>query len=452
MRLPSWLSRSADPQISLGEWASFFNFGGLQYPLMLNQTLVGDQERVDPTFQGYVQAGYKANGIIFACMLSRLLVFSEATFRFRRVVNGRPGSLFGTSALKPLETPWPNATTGDLLGRAIQDADLAGNFFGLAHRGGIKRLRPDWMTIVVGSQSDAKKGGAWAIDGELLGYAYQPGGPGSGADVELILPEQVMHFAPIPDPLFQYRGMSWLTPVLRELMADSAATSHKLKFFENGATVNQVVSLDASITPENFERWIKLFEKRHRGIANAYKTMFIGGGADVKAIGSDLKAIDFKQVQGHGETRIAAAAGVPPVIVGLSEGLEAATYANYSQARRRFADGTMRPLWRNFAGSASTIIAVPGASQLWYDDRDVPFLQEDRKDAAEIQGREAATIAALIREGYTPDSVVAAVENDNWGLLKHTGLVSVQLHPADGSGPVIPPASLVPATTNGSGS
>jgi phage portal protein BeeE len=53
--------------------------------------------------------------------------------------------------------------------------------------------------------------------------------------------------------------------------------------------------------------------------------------------------------QGAGETRIAAAAGVPPVIVGLSEGLQAATYSNYSQARRRFADGTMRPLWRNAA-------------------------------------------------------------------------------------------------------
>jgi hypothetical protein len=65
-----------------------------------------------------------------------------------------------------------------------------------------------------------------------------------------------------------------------------------------------------------------------------------------------MKQIDFKVTQGHGETRIAAAAGVPPIIVGLSEGLEAATYSNYGQARRRFADVTMRPLWRERGGVA----------------------------------------------------------------------------------------------------
>jgi hypothetical protein len=154
--------------------------------------------------------------------------------------------------------------------------------------------------------------------------------------------------------------------------------------------------------------------EQHAGILNAYKTLYLGAGSTAQVVGADMKQIDFKVTQGAGETRIAAAAGVPPVIVGLSEGLQAATYSNYSQARRRFADGTIRPLWRNIAGSLATLVDVPAGAELWYDDRDIPFLQEDQKDAAEIQGRESQTIKTLIDAGYTPDSVVLAVESGNW--------------------------------------
>jgi hypothetical protein len=141
-----------------------------------------------------------------------------------------------------------------------------------------------------------------------------------------------------------------------------------------------------------------------------------------------MRQIDFKQVRGGGETRIAAAAGVPPIIVGLSEGLEAATYSNYGQARRRLADGTAHPLWQNFAGSIETVMKLPSpSSRLWYDTTDVPFLREDEADAANIASVRATTIASYITAGFTPESSVAAVDAGDLGLLKHTGLVSVQL-------------------------
>jgi hypothetical protein len=143
-------------------------------------------------------------------------------------------------------------------------------------------------------------------------------------------------------------------------------------------------------------------------------------------------------VQGAGETRIAAAGGVPPIIVGLSEGLSAATYSNYGQARRRFADGTMRPLWRNAAASLATLITVPTNSELWYDDRDIPFLAEDVKDAAEIQQMNAAAIRQLIDSGFEPDTVISAVTAGDLNRLRHSGLYSVQLQPP---GPQQAPAS-----------
>jgi phage portal protein BeeE len=428
-RIQSWLAPERAAPLSFNDWVSYFQFGANGYGFLnVQQTLQGRREEItDTSFSGLVEQAYKANGVVFACMLVRLLLFSEARFQFRRIRNGRPGELFGTDALLLLERPWPNGTTGDLLARAIQDADLSGNCFIVRRPGRLKRLRPDWVTIVLGAESDGVT--VNDVDAEVIGYMYHPGGRGSGSTPMTFGPSEVAHFAPIPDPTARFRGMSWLTPVLRELAGDLAASAHKIRYFENGATPNLVVSLDADIDLQQFRQWIELFKQDHEGVANAYKTLFLGAGAKAEAVGSNLQQIDFKAVQGAGETRIAAAAGVPPVIVGLSEGLQAATYSNYGQARRRLADGTMRPLWRNLSGSLATVVDVPGGAELWYDDRDISFLQEDVKDSADIQSVQAQAIKALVDSGFDADSVVIAVTSGDLSLLSHTGLFSVQLQP-----------------------
>jgi hypothetical protein len=165
------------------------------------------------------------------------------------------------------------------------------------------------------------------------------------------------------------------------------------------------------------------------GPANAYKTLYTGGGADVRVVGADMHQLDFRATQGAGETRIAAAGGVPPIVVGLSEGLAAATYSNYGQARRAFADMFLRSQWRSLCGAIAPLVDVPADSTLWYDSRDVAFLREDVKDLAEVQSINAATINGLIASGHTPESSKLAVLAEDFSLLVHTGMVSVQLLP-----------------------
>jgi phage portal protein BeeE len=239
--------------------------------------------------------------------------------------------------------------------------------------------------------------------------------------------------------------MSWLTPVVREVQADGLMNTHKRRFFENGATPNMVIKHPPAMPLTKIREFKKLLDAEHAGAGNAYKTMHLGGGADLTVVGTNLQQLEFATSQGHGETRIAAAAGIPPVIVGLSEGLAAATYSNYGQARRRFADGTMHPLWQNVAGSFAPLLAdTPALRQpgvrLWYDSRDVPFLREDEKDAAAIAETEARTIRTLVDGGYTPDSVMQAVLAGDFGLLKHSGLYSVQLQAA-GTQTAAPPTT-----------
>jgi len=417
--------RANDP-LDFGEWMTWL---GQQYLLGLNTSMTGNREEVPPGSTGLASYAFGGNAVVFACMAVRMRVFTEARFAFQRMRGGRPGDLWSSPALNLLEHPWPNGTTGDLLARNLVYADLFGNSF--TYRAAPDRLqvlRPDWVTILSGVPDDSESNG-WDLGAEVLGYIYQPGGRGSGKEPRFLLPESVAHFAPVPDPLAPWRGQSWLSPVLREIKADTAATSHKLAFFEQAATPNLKVKADPTLTPEKFKEWVALFRQGHEGAANAYKTLFLGGGADAEVIGANLRQMDFKQTQGAGETRIAAAAGVPPVLVGLSEGLQAATYSNYGQARRAFGDEWARPTWRNFAGSMQSIIPTPTDSRLWYDDNDVPFLQEDQADAAEILGKNAATIKQLVDAGFRPDSVVTAVHADDITLLQHTNLFSVQLQP-----------------------
>jgi phage portal protein BeeE len=419
-------SSRANPVIGLNEAIGQLNYLGLNYGLT-GGTLSGDEERVEGTFAGYVQGAYKRNGVVFACMAARMLMFSEARFKFRQQRAGRPGDLFGTPALQILETPWTNGTTGALLSRAIQDVDLAGNFYAARRPGpSLRRMQPDRVTIILGSKTGRD------VDTDVIGYAYSPNPYDSSEKAEMFLAEEVVHFAPYQDPEARFRGMSWLTPVLREIEADSAATTHKLKFFEQGATPNMVVTLGGDqvrMTPQAFDEWVDKFEGQHEGLLNAYKTLYLAAGAKAEVVGSDMKQIDFKVTQGAGETRIAAAAGIHPAIVGLSEGLQGSSLnaGNFSAAIRRFADMTLRPLWRQAAASFAPIIAVPAGSELWYDDRDISALQQDQTDAAAIQQTQAITIRELINAGYQPETVVTAVMAGDYGLLKHTGLVSVQL-------------------------
>jgi phage portal protein BeeE len=434
-------------------WMPWLNFGGNQYSLNgLTETLKGDREELDAgSFTSLVQYAYKSNGVVFACMLTRLMLFSQARFTYQRLRGGRPDELWGDESLLILERPWPNAGTSDLLARAITDVDTAGNFYATLRNGQIRRLRPDWVAIILGSDGDDDVI-AGDIDAEVLGYVYYPGGKWSGREPEYLQRGQVAHFTLVPDPLASFRGMSWLTPIIREIMGDSAATSHKLKFFENGATPNMVVKFDIT-DAEKFKRAVEMSEAQYAGLSNAYKTFYIAGGADATVVGSNFEQMSFKTVQGAGETRIAAAARVHPAIVGLSEGLQGASLnaGNFAAARRLVADGFLHPAWGNFAGSMQTIVPAPRGSRLWTDTRDIPFLREDRKDAAEIERIKGATIGQYVRDGFVAESAVAAVEAEDTSLLEHSGRFSVQLLPpgTEKSEPTIEVEPASPKPANG---
>jgi phage portal protein BeeE len=425
--------------LSFQDWVDLFTFNGNTYPLLHTTMGTLNEEQPPETVSGVVTQ----NGPLFSLMLARLQIFSQARFQWTHFARGEPGDLFGSPELAVLERPWLGGTTADLLARMEMDVTGAGNSYirRLRRRGGdrLVRLRPNWMITVMGSDEDVDHP-AEAADVELLGWAYTPGGSRGGDRMVLLGPDEVAHYAPIPDPDSVFVGMSWVTPVLRDVFGDNAAVIHKDRFFRNAATPNLVVKFDKSVTIGQVREFKELLEEEHKGAWNAYKTLYLGGGADPVPIGKDFKEIDFAVTQGKGESRLAAASGVPPSWVGFSEGLagSALNAGNFTAARRRLSDGTMAHLWGNAAASLQPILTPPdpGAS-LWFATRGIPFLRPDMLDQAKAQADEAATIVKLVTDGFTPASAVAAVMNQDWSLLEHTGLTSVQLQPplAAGSAP-----------------
>ncbi len=444
MRFPLALRRDAAPEqnrdqmeFSLDEYMAYVNeliYNGNVYLTQgVQQTMPGQrQEPIGPQYRSFTDLAYKSDSVIFSLIATRELHFSEARFQFSQMNQGRRGKLFGTQDLQPLEEPWPGGTTGDLLKKMILHADLGGNAFVVKRDDGtLAMLRPDWVTIVIGSDVDPQLG-AWATDANVLGYVYSPGGFNTDAyEVEKYLPDQVAHFAPYPDPEARFRGMSWLTPLVREVMADKAAVTHKLAFFEN-PTPNMVVKFDVPGLDE-FKEQIGEFKKAHTGARNAYKFMFGTTGMDFTPVGSNMKDMDYKLITGAGETRMCMAARVPAVIAGSSEGLQGSSLnaGNYQAARRQFADECMRPMWRDAAACLSTIVTVPAGAELWYDERDIAFLREDAAERADVELKKAQTVRYLVDSGFEPDSVIEAIIAEDMSLLQHSGLYSVQLQPAN---------------------
>ena len=410
-------------------------FWSLPTPLF-STGAVGLKETIGNDFNAYVEGAYKSNGIVFTCVLVRQMVFSEARFLWRQFVEGRPGDMFATSELELLDNPMPNSTTGELLSRMEQDNSLAGNFYGVRiedeHGLRLRRLRPDWVTVLTGSPTEDP----FDYRARPIGYVYHPKDRRFQTEPEIFTVDQIVHWSPLPDPIAQWRGMSWISPILDEIRGDKAATKHKLKFFEHGAVPGMIIAYDASVGVDDLREYVKLFEEEHAGIDNAYKALHIGGGADPKTVGATIRQLDFKALQGSSETRVAAASLLGAVMAQFSEGLAGSSLnvGNFDAARKRSETILFRPLWRSAAAALESVLTPPDGAHLWYDTRDVAFLRDDATAEASIRAQDASTIASLYRSGYEPDSVIDAVTTGDYTRLVHTGRQSVQTleeEPAD---------------------
>jgi hypothetical protein len=420
--------------------ATSSGFPSMSWQGLLDSFRIGGQTYVasDGTAGGLL----RQCGPVFSVLDRRVSVLGEVRFLFQGFSAGKPARTFTTSELAILERPWEGGSTRQLIATMELDVACHGNSYWTRADGALVRIDPACVTlateqVLAPSVTPGKTG---VLAERLLGYVVERQGYGA----VVLEPGEVAHYRPSPSTESQWRGESWLAAVASDARADAELTGYKVNYLRNGAMPSMAVTYESTVDPAQLEEFVKMFSAKFVGEANAGKVMHFLGGRDVKTVGATLDQLAFKAVQGAGETRIAAAAGVPAVVAGFSEGMQGSSLnaGNYVATRRLFADAKVRPLLGAMADALSNVVRVPSGSRLWYDDSQVSFFQEDVADEANIRSTNAQTIRTLIEAGYDADAAVAAVTTGDYTTLvgAHSGLTSVQLQPpTDGESPAPQP-------------
>ena len=381
--------------------------------LMPTANLDGKREGPNQTLIAQIHDAYASNGVVFACVLARLLLLSQAQFKFRDKTDKSLSNLPPRAGI--LEEPWPNGTSGDLWARMEQEQSMAGNTY-------IWQATPDrlvWLpaaeVVIVSQDVQAPGGGSFR---DVLGYAWDPSMslPGVRSDpdrVQFLTVDEVAHWAPVPDPDARWRGMSWLTPILREVAADSGLTRYKTKYLSHGSQIVGV-KYAQKLQPATIDAVAGRIQAKYGGVDNAFTPLVFDQGSD-PVMGRGLGDLDLRNITAGGEERICGAAGVPPVLVGLKN---ADTGVSYQAAMRKFADNWARPMWQSGCAALEKLISVPTGTHLWYDTTDIAALQAAETERAQVAQVHAAAILTLVQAGFIRESVVAAVNGNNMGLLR----------------------------------
>jgi hypothetical protein len=376
-----------------------------------------DREPVLPQLAAYAQQAHGSNAVIFSAALVRMALFSEARFQYQARDDNH---LFGNTSLAKLETPFgPHTTTGNLLARMEQDAFLAGQAYIWDAPGEdrLVRLRPDWTTIV--SEVVHVGGGGWYR--RPVAYFWEP--PKSVLDKGdgfMVPAEECVHWAPIPDPRADFRGMSPLTPVAREVAGDDGMTTYKLRYLQNNASPNLLIKYQQKLQPSTVDAIRERMQARYGGSDNAAKTLVLDQGADATIIGNSLSQMDFSGVSAVGTERILAACSVPGVLVGL-EPLRGAG-RGYQESMQKLANLWGRPQWRSVCGALAQIVDVPAGNRLWFDTADIAALMDGELERGQAALVKAQALLALVQGGFTHESAVAAVDAADLSQLKAGGV------------------------------
>jgi phage portal protein BeeE len=373
-----------------------------------------DKEAILPQWAAWAQQAHASSSIVFTALLTRLSLFCEAEFKFQAKDDKH---LFGNTSLAKLEEPFgPGSTTGELLARMQQDRSLAGNAYIWDAPGEDRliRLRPDWTTII--SEVVQVSGGGHYR--QKIGYWWEPPKSVLGQGTGFFIPaDEVVHWAPQPDPQADFRGMSWLTPIYRDVQGDDGMTQYKIKYLDNAASPNMLLRYTQKLNPGTIDAIREKVSARYAGPQNAFKTLVLDQGADATVIGNSLSQMDFSNVAQAGVERILAAAFVPGVLVGL-EPLRGAG-RGYQESMQKFANMFGRPEWRSVCGALEPVVAPPAGNRLWFDTSGIAALQDGEMERGQTTLVKSQSVLALNQAlKYEPQSIVTAVDSGDLTQLK----------------------------------
>lgn len=201
----------------------------------------------------------------------------------------------------------------------------------------------------------------------------------TGYGQHAVLQEDDVFVSYFPDPNNPDRGSGPMQACLKDLQIDDARAALMIEVLSNLHFAGTVVHSDEHWSePQKLE--MRRVLKDVIGPGKRASPLFTSGEGAKVEFPEPTRDIDWPSTADLAESRICAAWGVPPILIGLRVGLESATYSNYGQAKRAFYTETMRPQWDWMASGLERGLfrnEDDPDTEVEADYDDIPELQED---------------------------------------------------------------------------
>lgn len=330
-------------------------------------------------FNTYCEEGYKRNAVVYSAVREIARTAPSARLQVhKRLGQGQTEIQEDNPIQNLLDFPNPWQSHYDFLETLITYLNLDGNAYILRERERDKTTamwlpRPDMMSAVI----DTKK--SLFEEKALLGYAYTT----QSGEKLYFLPEDVIHIK-YPNPNDPHGGMGRGHPPLMAAAADADndnnQTSFIRQFFKNGAVPSGIIKSKNILDDAEVKRIQSRIGEQYAGETNWHKVMVLDADAEYQQTGLSLDKMVFPDLRAISETRICAAFKVPPVLIGVKAGLDAATYSNYALARRALWEDNIIPTTTKLAEALTRALSdeLEADVIIVADYSNVVALQDDR--------------------------------------------------------------------------
>lgn len=301
---------------------------------LVEDFLIG-QELPPPssTYRQFARDGMKRNEVVFA--LIREIATSFAEFRMKAWVDGRAQPAHPFRRL--IARPNPFHKSEYVLWEVAQTYyQLAGEafFFRARNPAGVTAelwpMRPDKVGYV-----PAKAGASHPVDHWF--YQSMPGSKRVPMDVR-----DVIHLK-IPDPEDEVRGLSPARVAAGSIDADNRATDFTRSFMANQGVLAGALKVNRDYDADLQKRLIKQWRQRHAGAENAGKMMVLWNDTEYQQFAVSPRMMEFGDLRGITETRIAMCWGVSPIVIQSWAGIAHNTFTNHGEARHALYDEKILP-------------------------------------------------------------------------------------------------------------
>ena len=203
--------------------------------------------------------------------------------------------------------------------------------------------------------------------GRLTGYRY--------LNKMTLAKDEVIHFKKF-NRSDLYWGFSPLTPIKKTVDLDYKAQLYNRAFFDNSAEPMGYLTTEKSLSEQQFQRMLKQFEERHKGVNKAKRVALLEGGMEYSPAGESHKDMEFLEQRRYNREEILGTWRVPKSIFSITEDLN---YATALAQKKLFWENTLKPLLIYIEEVLNAHFFPRFAPDVYgqFDLSSVPELQED---------------------------------------------------------------------------